>query len=102
MATQPTTVNGKAETDKRMTAAELSESDESALTSPATDAELKAAHRRVDIRLLLWYSFVYLIMRIDVGNITNTAIINLEQGNGIKKQLGNLTSSQWAWCLSIF
>ena len=46
--------------------------------------------------------FVYLIMRIDVSNISNTAIINKEQGTGIKKQLGNLTSYQWAWALSIF
>lgn len=63
---------------------------------------IKAARRRIDKRLLLWYSFVYLIMRIHVSNITNTAIINLEAGNGIKKELGNLTSSQWAWTLSIF
>ncbi|PKS06146.1 hypothetical protein jhhlp_007463 [Lomentospora prolificans] len=63
---------------------------------------LKAAHRKVDKRLLLWYAFVYLIMRIHVGNISNTAIMNLEQGTGIKKQLGNLSSSQWAWVLSIF
>jgi hypothetical protein len=63
---------------------------------------LKNARGKVDKRLLLWYSFVYLIMRIHVSNITNTAIINLEQGTGIKKQLGNLTSQQWAWTLSIF
>jgi hypothetical protein len=62
----------------------------------------KQARRKVDKRLLIWYAFVYLIMRIHVSNITNTAIINLEQGTGIKKQLGNLTSSQWAWALSIF
>lgn len=41
-------------------------------------------------------------MRIHVSNISNTAIINLEQGTGIKKQLGNLSSQQWAWVLSIF
>ncbi|KXH33991.1 high-affinity nicotinic acid transporter [Colletotrichum simmondsii] len=63
---------------------------------------LKKAHRKVDKRLLLWYSFVYLIMRIHVSNISNAAIINLEQGTGIKKQLGNLSSSEWAWALSIF
>lgn len=63
---------------------------------------LTAAHRRVDKRLLLWYSLVYLVMRIHVSNITNTAIMNLEQGTGIKHQLGNLTSTQWAWVLSIF
>jgi MFS family permease len=66
------------------------------------EARLKAVHRKVDIRILLWYSFVYLIMRIHVSNIANTAIINLEQGDGIKKQLGNLDSAQWAWVISLF
>lgn len=41
-------------------------------------------------------------MRVNVNNIGNTATVNLEQGNGIKVQLGNLTSQQWAWVLSIF
>ncbi|SMY26146.1 unnamed protein product [Zymoseptoria tritici ST99CH_1A5] len=63
---------------------------------------LQRAYRKVDYRVLLWYSFVYLIMRINVSNITNTAIINIEDGTGIKKQLGNLTSEQWAWAISIF
>lgn len=67
-----------------------------------TEQIAKQARRKVDKRLLIWYAFVYLIMRIHVSNITNTAIINLEEGTGIKKQLGNLTSSQWAWTLSIF
>jgi hypothetical protein len=63
---------------------------------------LTRAHRKVDKRLLLWYSFVYLIMRIHVSNISNTAIINIEQGTGIKEELGNLNGQQWAWVLSIF
>lgn len=63
---------------------------------------LKSAHQKLDRRLILWYSFVYLIMRIHVSNISNTAIINLEQGTGIKEQLGHLDSQQWAWVLSIF
>ncbi|KAK0386856.1 hypothetical protein NLU13_5169 [Sarocladium strictum] len=63
---------------------------------------LKTAHRKVDKRLLVWYAFVYLIMRIHVSNISNTAIMNLEQGTGIRKQLGDLSSGQWAWALSIF
>lgn len=72
--------------------------DDSSELSP----ELQSAHKKLDRRLILWYSFVYLIMRIHVSNISNTAIINLEQGTGIKKQLGNLSSQQWAWVLSIF
>lgn len=80
----------------------------SSTTDPEQDdhhthaADLKSAHRKVDRRLVLWYSFVYLIMRIHVSNISNTAIINLEEGDGIKAQLGNLTSQQWAWVLSVF
>ncbi|KAK1586179.1 high-affinity nicotinic acid transporter [Colletotrichum navitas] len=60
---------------------------------PLPDEEkplFKMAHRKVDKRLLLWYSFEHLIMRIHVSNISNAAIINLEQGTGIRKQLGNL------------
>lgn len=70
--------------------------------SASEEGRLKSAHSKVDIRLILWYSFAYLVMRIHVSNISNTAIINLEQGDGIKEQLGNLTSDQWAWVLSIF
>lgn len=70
--------------------------------SATSHALLKSAQKKVDRRVILWYSFVYLIMRIHVSNITNTAIINIEEGDGIKKQLGNLTSGQWAWVLSIF
>lgn len=62
----------------------------------------KVAYRKADIRILLFYSVVYLFMRINVSNITNTAIINIDEGDGIKKQLGNLTSSQWAWVIAVF
>ncbi|KAL1846979.1 hypothetical protein Daus18300_014083 [Diaporthe australafricana] len=86
----------------------IPDSPSSASTSdPEQDAHpdahtLKSAHRKVDRRLVLWYSFVYLIMRIHVSNISNTAIINLEEGDGIRAQLGGLTSQQWAWVLSVF
>lgn len=66
------------------------------------DRTLQQIHRQADLKILLWYSFVYLLMRIDVTNISNTAIINIEEGNGIKKELGNVSSGQWAWALSIF
>lgn len=56
----------------------------------------KMARRNADRRLLVWYSFVYLIMRVHVSNISNSTIMNLEQGTGIEKQLGNLMSQQWA------
>ena len=73
----------------------------SSLTSSQSLIE-KAAYRKADIRLLLWYSFVYLIMRIHVQNVTNSAIMNLETGDGIKAQLGGLSSEQWAMVISIF
>ncbi|KAH7115130.1 major facilitator superfamily domain-containing protein [Dendryphion nanum] len=81
---------------------EIQHVSDSDTSSAESEALLKAAHRKIDKHLLLWYAFVYLIMRIHVGNISNSAIMNLEQGTGIKKQLGNLSSSQWAWALSIF
>jgi hypothetical protein len=64
--------------------------------------KLRAAHKKVDHRLLIWYCFVYLILRIDAVNISNTAIMNVEAGHGIYKQLGGITSQQWAWVISIF
>lgn len=72
--------------------------------SPADydEGALRSGHRKVDRRLLYWYCLVYLIMRIHVGNISNTAIMNKEEGTDIKTQLGNLTSTQWAWALSCF
>ena len=62
---------------------------------------LKKVQHKVDRKLLAWYCFVYLIMRIHVSNITNTAIINEETHDDILDQLG-LSSGQWAWVLSIF
>lgn len=68
----------------------------------STPTPLETAHKKLDRRLILWYAAVYLVMRVHVSNISNTAIINLEQGDDIKTQLGNLSSEQWAWVLSIF
>jgi hypothetical protein len=64
----------------------LSSADAEASTASAS---AKAVQRKVDFKILLWYSFVYLIMRIHVSNITNVAIINVEAGHGIKKQLAS-------------
>ncbi|CAK7231674.1 hypothetical protein SBRCBS47491_008011 [Sporothrix bragantina] len=61
----------------------------------------KKALRKVDYWLVGFYSLVYVFRVIDSGNYSNAAIINLEAGTGIKKQL-NLNASQWAWTLSIF
>lgn len=58
-----------------------------------SSSALISAHKKVDRRLILWYSAVYLVMRIHVSNISNTAIINLEQGDGIKKRECSFLSS---------
>lgn len=63
---------------------------------------LAKVHRKIDLHMVLFYSIVYLVVQIDKTNISNVAIINLESGHGIKKELGGLTSQQWAWVLSIF
>ncbi|KAI0891279.1 MFS general substrate transporter [Annulohypoxylon nitens] len=61
----------------------------------------EAVIRKVDLWLVGYYSLVYIFRVIDSANYSNAAIINLEHGTGIKKQLG-LSPSQWAWTLSIF
>ena len=61
----------------------------------------KAVRRKVDHRLLAFYSVVYLFMRINATNATNTAIMNAGQPTNIRIQLG-LSSSDWAWIISIF
>ncbi|KAH9898994.1 MFS general substrate transporter [Xylariomycetidae sp. FL2044] len=72
-------------------------------TDPSTDDPefQRAVIRKVDFWLVGFYSLVYVFRVIDSSNYSNAAIINLEKGTGIKKQLG-LDPTQWAWTLSIF
>lgn len=66
------------------------------------DAEFeKKLLRKIDLWLVYFYSAVYIFRVIDSSNYSNAAIINLENGTGIKAQLG-FDPSQWAWTLSIF
>lgn len=87
-----TTISDRDETAGVVTGRELS-SDDTALE--------KTVMRKVDLWLVGFYSLVYVFRVIDSANYSNAAIINLENGTGIKKQLG-LSPSQWAWTLSIF
>jgi hypothetical protein len=64
--------------------------------------DLKPLRRKIDKRLVCWYAFVFFFMKTNISNISNAAIMNLEAGNGIKKELGDLQSSEWAWALSMF
>ncbi|KAJ5711500.1 Major facilitator superfamily domain general substrate transporter [Penicillium malachiteum] len=57
--------------------------------------------RKVDFWLVGFYSLVYIFRVIDSNNYANAAIINLESGTGIKKEL-HLDASQWSWSQSIF
>lgn len=66
-----------------------------------SDATLKRAYRKADVRLLVWYSFVFLILKIEGHNNANAVIMNVEAGTDIRHQLGDLTSEQWALILSI-
>ncbi|KAI1615228.1 retrograde regulation protein 2 [Exophiala viscosa] len=61
----------------------------------------KRALRKVDFWLVGFYSTVYIFRVIDSSNYSNAAIINLEDGTGIKKEL-HLNAAKWAWTLSIF
>ncbi|KAL4914825.1 major facilitator superfamily domain-containing protein [Aspergillus aurantiobrunneus] len=80
----------------------LSGTPESPSSPPKYDAAFeKRAIRKVDFWLVGFYSFVYIFRVIDSGNYANAAIINLEEGNGIKAELG-FTPSQWSWSQSIF
>lgn len=68
----------------------------------ADSSSSKAVRNKVDKRLLAFYCVVYLFMRINVSNVTNTAIMNAGEPSNIRTQLGNITSGQWAWIISIF
>lgn len=66
------------------------------------DAQLeKRVMRKIDFWLVGFYSLVYIFRVIDSQNYANAAIINLEAGTGIKKEL-DFSPSQWAWTQSIF
>ncbi|KAI9046060.1 MFS general substrate transporter [Aspergillus affinis] len=66
-----------------------------------SDGFKKGVMRKIDFWLVGFYSVVYVFRVIDSGNYSNAAIINLEEGSGIKKELG-FSPSQWSWTLSIF
>ncbi|KAJ5641862.1 Major facilitator superfamily domaingeneral substrate transporter [Penicillium lividum] len=57
--------------------------------------------RKIDFWLVGFYSLVYVFRVIDSSNYANAAIINLEDGTGIKKEL-HFDASQWSWTQSIF
>jgi MFS family permease len=87
---------------KELDGQESPSSPDSSSLHPPDAAASKAVRRKVDSRLLAFYCIVYLFMRINATNVTNTAIMNAGEPTNIKAQLGHITSSQWAWIVSIF
>ncbi|KAF5392071.1 hypothetical protein D9757_003210 [Collybiopsis confluens] len=63
--------------------------------------ELRRIHRKIDKRILPWLCITYLVMRIDINNVANAAILNEEAGDDIKTQL-HLSPQAWAWVLACF
>ncbi|KAJ7254541.1 MFS general substrate transporter [Mycena rebaudengoi] len=57
--------------------------------------------RRVDLRIMPLVLIQYLFMRVDVTNISNAAIMNVEQKTDIKTQL-HLSAQQWVWAVACF
>lgn len=101
-------IDSKMNVDNKLPRSSTSATAESAGSSTATNdvesqddyqVKLKAVQRRIDVKLLLWYSFVYLVLSIHKTNIANTAIMNEESGDDILTELGGLSSGQWAWAL---
>lgn len=86
---------GKVELEVHQSDSELQSDSES------LSGNYKKVLRKIDFRILILYSIVYLFTQINKQNISNTAILNLEAGHGIKQQL-KINSQQWAWCVSIF
>ncbi|KAJ6476447.1 MFS general substrate transporter [Mycena vitilis] len=65
------------------------------------DAAYRKVLRRVDKRIMPLVLLQYLIMRVDVSNISNVAIMNVEQKTDIKRQL-HLSAQQWVWAIACF
>ena len=65
------------------------------------EIHLKSAYRKMDIRLIAWYSFAIFCLCIQAHDITTAAIMNKEDGTDMQHQLGDLTSEQWALALSV-
>ncbi len=79
-----------------------SDDDIQSATETAFDEKLeKRVRRKIDFWLVGFYSAVYIFRVIDSSNYSNAAIINLEHGTGIKKEL-HLSPGMWSWTLSIF
>ncbi|KAJ9503972.1 hypothetical protein H2202_000028 [Exophiala xenobiotica] len=79
-----------------------SDDDIASTTETALDSNFeKRVRRKIDFWLVGFYSAVYIFRVIDSSNYSNAAIINLERGTGIKKEL-HLTPAMWSWTLSIF
>ncbi|ORY81511.1 putative MFS transporter [Protomyces lactucae-debilis] len=62
---------------------------------PFTPEEEKKLLRKIDLRLIPWLSFLYLLSFLDRANIGNARLQGLEKSLGLKDQ-------QYLWALTIF
>jgi hypothetical protein len=58
----------------------------------------KSVRRKVDNRLLAYYSVVYLFMRINVTNVTNTAIMVSPSSQSTKRHHAIFLEQYWTAC----
>lgn len=79
----------------------LDHGDDGSTSTPLDPVVEKKLLRKIDRWLVIFYSIVYIFRVIDSSNYANAAIINLENGTGIKQELG-FSPSQWSWSQSIF
>ncbi|GAA6037782.1 hypothetical protein JCM8097_005031 [Rhodosporidiobolus ruineniae] len=65
------------------------------------EVEHKRLLRKIDWHMLPWIYLTYCMMRIDVGNVANAAVMNSETGHSLKQVL-KLTPQQWTWVIASF
>ncbi|KWU42302.1 MFS general substrate transporter [Rhodotorula sp. JG-1b] len=57
--------------------------------------------RRIDIRIMPIICITYMVVRLDLNNISNAGTMNSETGHSLKQML-HLNAKQWAWVVSSF
>ncbi|GAA5984372.1 hypothetical protein JCM10908_003319 [Rhodotorula pacifica] len=61
----------------------------------------KSLLRRIDIRIMPIICVTYMVVRLDLNNISNAGTMNSETGHSLKQML-HLNAKQWAWVVSSF
>ncbi|EIM91329.1 MFS general substrate transporter [Stereum hirsutum FP-91666 SS1] len=85
---------------------ELDSKTASILTGPELErGEVEVDHRkllrRIDLRILPWIYMTYLVVRLDIANISNAGIMNQEVKHSLRQELA-LSAQQWTWVIACF